>query len=302
MTDSLEALRNRMDGANDLRAVVRTMKAMSASNITQYEHAVQALERYFATVEQGLIACLKQTDVMHSFTQNRKVDCEATNCGATNCGVTIIVFGSDQGLVGQFNDSLAEFVVEKLGQIKGQKNIWVVGDRIHGRLQDANLTLEKCFNVPSSVEWITPLIGDLLLATEHKWASNIHSPLYLFHQRPGKISGQYKAVMNQFLPLDSSWQLSLQNQPWLGPSLPQTLGTTELTLSALVREYLFVSIYQACAESLASENASRLIAMQRAEKNIEEMLASLQQKYHHQRQETIDAELFDVVAGYMSDD
>jgi F-type H+-transporting ATPase subunit gamma len=108
--------------------------------------------------------------------------------------------------------------------------------------------------------------------------------------------------MIQLLPLDSSWQKALQSEPWTGPSLPQTLGTTALTLSALIREYLFVSMYQTCAESLASENASRLIAMQRAEKNIEEMFASLKHKYHNQRQEAIDAELFDVVAGYTSDD
>lgn len=292
MTDSLEALRNRIDGANDLQAVVRTMKAMSASSISQYESAVQALNRYYATVEQGLIACLKQPDAIRFFAKGRDVD----------CGTTVIVFGSDQGLVGQFNDSLAEFVRENLEQINGQKKIWVVGERMHGRLQDANLALETCFNVPGSVEGVTPLIGDLLLATEHMWASGIHSPLYLFHHRPGKLSGQYKPIMHQLLPLDSSWQKALKNQPWVGPSLPQALGTTGLTLSALVREYLFVSIYQSCAESLASENASRLIAMQRAEKNIEEMLASLQQKYHHQRQEAIDAELFDVVAGYLSDD
>lgn len=45
-------------------------------------------------------------------------------------------------------------------------------------------------------------------------------------------------------------------------------GTT--TLRTLIREYLFVSLFRACAESLASENASRLTAMQRADKNVDE--------------------------------
>ena len=104
--------------------------------------------------------------------------------------------------------------------------------------------------------------------------------------------------MRQLLPIDSSWCEVFQKQPWNGPSLPETLGSKELTLTAMIREYLFVSIYQSSAESLASENASRLIAMQRAEKNIEEILANLEGQYHHQRQESIDAELFDVVAGF----
>jgi F0F1-type ATP synthase, gamma subunit len=61
---------------------------------------------------------------------------------------------------------------------------------------------------------------------------------------------------------------------------------------------LFVSIYKACAESLASENASRLEAMQRAEKNIDEILDDLKQSYNRIRQATIDEELFDVIAGF----
>ena len=67
---------------------------------------------------------------------------------------------------------------------------------------------------------------------------------------------------------------------------------------ALVREYLFVSLFRACAESLASENASRLAAMQRAEKNIDELLVDLNRAFHRLRQSGIDEELFDVVSGF----
>jgi len=55
---------------------------------------------------------------------------------------------------------------------------------------------------------------------------------------------------------------------------------------------------EAYAESLASENASRLAAMQRAEKNIDELLDDLSLKFHGLRQSNIDEELFDVVAGF----
>jgi F-type H+-transporting ATPase subunit gamma len=72
----------------------------------------------------------------------------------------------------------------------------------------------------------------------------------------------------------------------------------ERTLLALVREYLFVSLFRACAESLASENASRLAAMQRAEKNIDELQENLNRTFHRLRQSGIDEELFDVVSGF----
>lgn len=57
-------------------------------------------------------------------------------------------------------------------------------------------------------------------------------------------------------------------------------------------------LFQACAESLASENASRLASMQRAEKSIDGMLDDLNRKFHRLRQEGIDEELFDVLAGF----
>jgi len=59
-----------------------------------------------------------------------------------------------------------------------------------------------------------------------------------------------------------------------------------------------VTSFRACAESLASENASRLAAMERADKNIDELLEHLHRTSHRLRQSSIDEELFDVVSGF----
>jgi F0F1-type ATP synthase gamma subunit len=59
-----------------------------------------------------------------------------------------------------------------------------------------------------------------------------------------------------------------------------------------------VSLFRACAESLASENASRLAAMDRADKNIDDRLETLHGTFHRLRQSRIDEELFDVVSGF----
>jgi F-type H+-transporting ATPase subunit gamma len=80
--------------------------------------------------------------------------------------------------------------------------------------------------------------------------------------------------------------------------LPEVLCGGTATLLALIREYLFISLFRACAESLASENASRLAAMQRADKNIDELLEDLNGTFHRLRQSGIDEELFDVISGF----
>ena len=76
------------------------------------------------------------------------------------------------------------------------------------------------------------------------------------------------------------------------------MSTGSAALRALIREYLFISLFRACAESLTSENASRLAAMQRAEENIGDSLEHLNATFHRVRQSGIDEELFDVVSGF----
>jgi F-type H+-transporting ATPase subunit gamma len=102
------------------------------------------------------------------------------------------------------------------------------------------------------------------------------------------------------LPLDAAWQQGLAKVRWPTGNLPEVLSGDATTLRALIREYLFISLFRACAESLASENASRLAAMQRADKNINELLETLHGTFHRLRQSSIDEELFDVIAGYES--
>jgi len=76
------------------------------------------------------------------------------------------------------------------------------------------------------------------------------------------------------------------------------VGGRGAALRGGVREYLVISLLGACAEALASESARRLAAMQRADKNIEELLETLHSDFHRMRQSGIDEELFDVIAGY----
>ena len=117
----------------------------------------------------------------------------------------------------------------------------------------------------------------------------------IFYNRP--TSGAvYTSVSQRLLPLDETWRRELAEFPWPMENLPEILGGKTETLRALIREYLFASLFRACAESLASENASRLAAMQRADKNIDELLEDLNSTFHRLRQSGIDAELFEVIS------
>jgi F-type H+-transporting ATPase subunit gamma len=290
MSDTLASLRRKIDGAGDLESVVRSMKALAASSIGQYEKSVLALADYYRTVELGLrVAC----------GQGRGASPTETDLPLAPGPSQAIVFGSDQGLVGQFYDVLADFVANELGAVAGDKKVWAVGERIHARLTDAGLTLAGLFAVPTSVNAITPLVGQILVESEAHHGKGEIGSLYLFHNRP-MAGAAYEPVSQHLLPLDEKWRGRQAHFPWPTKNLPEVIGSQEQTLSALIREYLFVSLYKACAESLASENASRLAAMQRAEKNIDELVLTLNQTFRRLRQTSIDEELFDVLSGYES--
>ena len=289
MSDTTASLRRKIGSAGDLQSVVRTMKALAASSIGQYEKSVRALGDYYRTVELGLGACFRESEPAPLMAERKR----QTDAGA----IGAVVFGSDQGLVGQFNDVVADYAIKTLAALPGKPQVWAVGERVHARLADAGLPLIGLFTVPNSVKAITPLVGQILVESETHHGQGEVSELHLFYNRP--TSGAvYEPVSQRLLPLDENWRRKLAEVPWPTRNLPEVMGGGTATLRALIREYLFVSLFRACAESLASENASRLAAMQRADKNIDELLEDLNGTFHRLRQSGIDEELFDVISGF----
>ena len=290
MSDTIESLHRQIDSAGELRAVVRTMKAMAASNIAQYERSVAALDSYYATVELGLSACFREAGarpVLHDPEHGVPKDIGA------------IIFGSDQGLVGRFNDVVADLAISKLTAMQGDPKVWTVGERVHERIVEAGIPVINAFDVPGSVMSIAPLVSQLLLESEERQAGGGLARVHVFYNQP-KAAAQYTPVDLQLLPLDASWAKHVAELPWPTKLPPEVLDTDHDTLRWLLHEYLFISLYRACAGSLTSENASRLAAMQRADKNIDDLLQDLNRNFQRQRQTSIDEELFDVIAGYVS--
>jgi len=289
MSDTTAGLTRKMSSAGDLQSVVRTMKALAASSIGQYDKSVRALGDYYRTVELGLSACFRESKPA-SPVEKWKEQTDTRAIGA-------VVFGSDQGLVGQFNDVVADYAVKTLAALPGKPEVWAVGERVNARLADAGVPLAGLFSVPNSVQAITPLVGQIQIESEARRAKGEYAQLYIFHNRP-KSGALYEPVGQRLLPLDTPWQKGLAKVPWPTKLLPEIRCSGTVTLRALIREYLFISLFRACAESLASENASRLAAMERADKNIDELLETLHGSFHRIRQAGIDEELFDVISGF----
>jgi len=291
MSNTAAGLRRKINSAGDLQTVVRTMKALAASSVGQYEKSVRALADYHHAMEIGLGAALREAGSTGLLAGDR---------GRSDAGpIGAIVFGSDQGLVGPFNEVVASHAIKALAALPGELRVWAIGERVHALLTNAGLPRATLFAVPNSLETVAPLVGQIQMESEAHRANDEHALVYVFHNRP-RPGALYEPIGQRLLPLDAQWQRGLVDVRWPTRRVPEILCGGTVTLRALVREYLFISLFRACAESLMSENASRLAAMERADKNIDELLEGLRSTFHRLRQQRIDEELFDVVSGYES--
>ena len=289
MSEGTAKLRRQIDSASELHSVVRTMKALAASSIGQYENSVRALSDYYRTVELALGVCLRASGPARL---------RAHPAGVVASGVvSAIVFGSDQGLVGSFNEAVAEHAVQTLAKLPGTPQVWAMGERVHALLADAGVPPVGRFAVPASVHAIAPLVGRILVETQAHGGYEAGSQVHLFYNRL-ESAATYTSIGERLLPLDEDWRRARAELPWPTKNPPEVMGDGPATLAALIGEYLFVALFRACAQSLASENASRLVAMERADKNIDELLEHLRARFNGLRQSDIDEELFDVISGF----
>jgi len=286
---TLEVLGNKIDNAKDLHSVVKIMKSVSAVSIRQFEQAVESLNIYSQTIEKGLRIMLQFQTGSHPWLRGEKIK----KWGS-------VVFGAQQGMCGQFNEVIVEYTRNQLLDLLpdiNQAHIIGMGPRIQGFLEQNELPVEDIMPLPSSVQHIVKSVQELLLRLE-KWISrsNVEGIILFYNEK--QSGSAFKPGKLNLLPLDPVWIQSLRKQTWDSRTLPEFTMDWQKLFSRLIRQWFFISLYRAFAESLASENASRLASMQAAEQNIQDYLADLRHKYNQQRQTEVTSELLDIISGY----
>ena len=283
---TLEVLDKKIKTAEDLLSVVKTMKSLSAVNIRQYEKGVEAIDAYREVVDKG----------WQAFFRNSRIPLEK----AKNKKAVIIVIGSDQGMCGQFNESLVAFAVKNAQTLKDTEfdiRFWSVGEKIQAGLEDTGTPAGETHSAPGNLNQVNTMVQDMIEKLELWQTQEMISFFYLCHNSLEK-AGSYIPSFYSFLPLDKAWSDSLKTVPWPGKCLP-LLGLPEPELFRyLFRQHLFISLYRALAHSMAAENAARLMAMQAAEKNITDMESDLKKLFREQRQTNITTEILDIISGF----
>jgi len=284
--ESLEQLHSQLENLQDLRNIVKTMKSLSAVNIHQYEQAVWALHSYNRTVELGLQVLLQD---MEKIPAPQTFQHEQSRIGA-------IIFGSDHGLCGRFNEEIISYALNSMAANPDTRLLLAVGSRVATNLEHNGHSVEENFQFPGSAALITTTVQQILLTIdawrEHK---NVHQ-VCLFYNRHARGGSFYPASV-ELLPVDLRRFHRLEIAPWPSRRLPTFSMKQKKLLSRLLRQYFFIKLFHACAESQASEHASRLSAMQSAERNLNDRIEQVTFNYRRARQNSITSELLDIVSG-----
>lgn len=285
---TLEGLVRKIKSVEDLQSIVRTMKAMAAANLRQYERAVESLKDYHHTVELGLQIVLRRNGAKSTHKQSPR----------KKGPLLAVVIGTDYGFAGQFNEEIIQYALSVINlERQGIGSYLItVGGQIATGLNKYQRKIAASFPLPSSLAGINPLVQRLLLEIEQiKEAKDVEEVLLLFN-RPS-TSTTYTPQKVRLLPVLFD-DVHAATREWPSRSIPMYNISHEQMVQALVREYIYVNLFRSIALSMAGENASRLAAMHAAVKKIEEVSENLTMEYRKSRQNAITGELLDIISGF----
>lgn len=289
MAQTLEHLSRKNDTLTSIRGIVHTMKTLSAINAAPYEQAAQSIESYHQTILQGLASFVYRTGGVSVLSEALQPNTQL-----------LVVFGSDHGLCGNYNELLANKVVEYSEAVPmAKQHILCIGSRMGNALLEQDLSPDVVLMPPASADGVGRLAGDIVTRIEQLGSGQALTNLavtLVFTQR--QEHGYQETVTRNLLPLDKS--LLQPEQLWQSRSLPDYTMNSEALLAALIRNHVFASVFRASAEAMVTENATRLSLMQQAEQSVDEQLESVQQELSSVRQDEITNELMDIVIGHFA--
>jgi F-type H+-transporting ATPase subunit gamma len=286
----LEILKDRLKSANDIQSVVRTMKSFAAVHIRQYRKASRSLAQYRETVEDALGSVMRRVPSAAAASLHKRKR-------PGKCVTGIVVMGSDQGLVVQFNDRTARALLDTLaGGSSEPSRVCVLGRRLAQKLSAYGAPVHSRLAMPTSVLSI-PVVLEELLATLDEWRNrDCVEAILLVHNRMTTATG-CEARVRSILPPDPVWLSALSTREKRRAPPPLITISPQHLRKALVSYYLHAELFGGLIESLFSENTMRLISMELAEKHIADHLETLTLDFNQERQAGITEELLDIVAG-----
>ena len=274
MTDSLEAVRLRIHGVQQLDTVIGAMRGIAAAHAQQARALLPGYRAYADVIGQAIAQALRL----------RGEDGRAEGAGRTGKRLGRIVFCAEHGFAGAFS----EHVIEAADAGDAPVAMLLIGGRGMALLDARGETPTWQMPMATRVSGIDPLCARLAEALygmlqEHGLTTvEVVFPIWM----PGE---GLRIERRSLLPLDEA-----RFRPAPAGVPPLTTLPPEVLLRSLATEYVYAALCEVAAHAFAAENEARVAAMVRARNNVRDMLEHLRGSERQVRQEAITAELVEL--------
>ena len=315
---SLKEIKNRLSSVNSTRKITSAMKMVASSKLHHAQTMIENMLPYETLLEHILKTFLaSETDARTVLNEVRPVK-----------RVALVVYASNGSLCGGFNANvirLLQHVVDEYAEL-GKENIVVypIGRKVAEKAVKMGLNVAGDFTAlaekPNANDCITIAreLGEKFISGEFDRVEMIYHHF--------KSAGSQILTRKPFLPIDIEEELKRDHERDLTSNVTTKKAQEYIkrkeeekkreekeavplndnflvepdmntVLTKLIPKYLHLMVYTALLDSIASEHAARMVAMQTATDNADEILRELNLQYNKSRQQAITSELLDIVGG-----
>jgi F-type H+-transporting ATPase subunit gamma len=317
---SLKEIKGRIASVNSTRKITSAMKMVASSKLHHAQVAIQNMLPYETMLEHILKSFLAaEAESQTIFDQERPVK-----------RVALVVFASNSSLCGGFNANVIKLMMrtveayqQELGE--GSVEVYPIGRKVYEKARKLGYDVHGERNALIDHPHVSECI-DLAMELGTKFAEGkIDRVELLYHHF--KSAGSQLLTNKQFLPIDLEAELGRDHDRDLTSNVATKKAQDYLkknrrrkkevkegevaplndnfivepdmntVLSKLLPKMAHLMLYTALLDSVASEHAARMVAMQTATDNADELLRQLNLQYNKSRQQAITNELLDIVGG-----
>ena len=317
---SLKEIKGRIASVNSTRKITSAMKMVASSKLHHARVAIQNMLPYETMLEHILKSFLAAEAEAHTiFDQERPIKRAA-----------LVVFTSNSSLCGGFNANTIKMMnqaVDDYAKEIGRENveIYPIGRKVYEKAKKMGLNVQGEFSALADKPNVQDCIN-IAMELGTKFAEGEIDKVELIYHH-FKSAGSQVLTRKTFLPIDIESELKADHER----DLTSVIATKEsqeylkkrgeretekkmddvkplndnfivepdmdTVLSQLIPKFAHLMLYTALLDSNASEHAARLVAMQTATDNADELLRELNLQYNKSRQQAITNELLDIVGG-----
>ena len=315
---SLKEIKNRISSVNSTRKITSAMKMVASSKLHHAQTMIENMLPYETLLEHILKTFLaSETDARTVLNEVRPVK-----------RVALVVYASNSSLCGGFNANvirLLQHVIDEYTEL-GKENIVIypIGRKVAEKAVKMGLNVAGDFTAlaekPNANDCITIAreLGEKFISGEYDRVEMIYHHF--------KSAGSQILTRKPFLPINIEEELKRDHERDLTSNVTSKKAQEYIkrkeeekkgehkeavplndnflvepdmntVLTKLIPKYLHLMVYTALLDSIASEHAARMVAMQTATDNADEILRELNLQYNKSRQQAITSELLDIVGG-----